>query len=224
MNIKEWAVEDRPREKLYTHGAKQLTNAELLAIIISSGTKTKSALELAKDLLAASDQSLDQLATKDIKKLCIVKGVGNAKAVAIKAAMELANRRNTTKKLKRKITCSTDSYEEMSLYFMDLQHEEFWAVYLNRANRVISKERISVGGVAGTVVDPKIVFKPAILLLATGVILYHNHPSGNLRPSQMDVVLTEKLVNAGKALDIVIHDHLIIHNKTYFSLRDEGLI
>ncbi|WP_235296648.1 RadC family protein [Portibacter marinus] len=222
MIIKDWALEDRPREKLYMLGPRQLTNAELLAIILSSGTRTKSALEVAKELLAASDNNLDKLAIKDIEWLMEIQGIGHAKAIAIKAAMELANRRSERKVKRRKITSSEEAYEEVKNLFLDLQVEEFWVAYLNRGNRILARERISVGGVAGTIVDPKVIFKPAILLLATGVILFHNHPSGNLKPSRNDLMLTNKLIDAGRQLDIVVHDHLIVGNGGYYSFRDEG--
>lgn len=224
MNIKEWAVEDRPREKLSSKGAKQLTNAELLAIILSSGTKARSALGIAKDLLSIYNNSLEAIAFQDINDLCKVNGIGRAKAVTIKAALELANRRSRRTEDRRKITCSENAFEEISHHLMDLEVEEFWVIFLNRANRVIGKERISSGGVASTIVDPKLIFKPAISLLAMGLILCHNHPSGNLKPSKQDIVLTQRIVEAGKNLDMIVQDHLIVSGDSYYSFADEGLM
>ncbi|MCL4110623.1 UNVERIFIED_CONTAM: hypothetical protein GTU68_060514 [Idotea baltica] len=222
MNIKEWALEDRPREKLYQKGAKDLTDAELLAIIISSGTKSISALQLAKNILAESKNNLNLLAEKDIKSLCKIKGIGPAKAVTIKAVMEMANRKRLQKAKRRKITCSNDSFKELEIHFQDLNIEEFWILFLNRGNIVIGKQRISIGGVTGTVVDPRVIFKQALEYLATGIVLSHNHPSGNLYPSNADLQITRKIVAAGKSLDITVYDHLIISGSSYFSFADEG--
>lgn len=222
MNIKEWALEDRPREKLYQRGAKDLTDAELLAIIISSGTKSISALQLAKNILAASKNNLNLLAEKDIKSLCKIKGIGPAKAITIKAVMEMANRKVAHKTKRRKITCSQDSFKELEIHFRDLNVEEFWILFLNRGNLVIGKQRLSVGGVSGTIVDPKVIFKKALDYLATGMVLAHNHPSGNLFPSHADLQITRKIVQAGKSLDISVYDHLIIAGDTYYSFADEG--
>ncbi|GLR19133.1 RadC family protein [Portibacter lacus] len=224
MNIKEWAVEDRPREKLYRRGAKDLTDAELLAIIISSGTRSISALQLAKNILSESKNNLNLLAEKDIKTLCKIKGIGPAKAISIKAVMEMANRKAAHVTKRRKITCSKDSYNELELHFRDLNVEEFWILFLNRGNIVIGKQRISIGGVTGTIVDPKVIYKKALDFLATGIILAHNHPSGNLVPSNADLQITRKIVDAGKSLDISVYDHLIIAGNSYYSFADEGKI
>jgi DNA repair protein RadC len=225
MNIKDWTLEDRPREKLYQKGAKQLSDAELLAIIISSGTRSVSALELAKGILSHADNNLDTLARKDITTLCKIKGVGPAKATAIKAVMELANRKNTSKsRAVAKITCSQDSFAALENVYKDLDVEEFWILYLNRANKVIGKFRVGVGGVTGVIVDSKIIYQKAINLMATGMILSHNHPSGNLKPSKNDIQVTNKLKEGGKHFDIVVYDHIIVAGKSYFSFADEGLI
>lgn len=225
MNIKDWALEDRPREKLYQKGAKHLSDAELLAIIISSGTRSVSALELAKNILLKSDNNLDTLARKDIAALCKLKGVGPAKATAIKAVMELANRKNTSKSTAVvKITCSQDSFAALESSYKDLDVEEFWILYLNRANKIIGKFRVGIGGVTGVVVDSKTIFKKAINLMATGIILSHNHPSGNLKPSKNDIQVTHKLKEGGKHFDIVVYDHIIIAGRSYFSFADEGLL
>jgi DNA repair protein RadC len=225
MNIKQWAVEDRPREKLYQKGAKQLSDAELLSIIISSGTRSMSALELAREILKASDNNLDQLALKDVSNLCKIKGVGPAKATAIKAVMELANRKNSSNSNAiGKITCSQDSFDALEASYRDLEVEEFWILYLNRANKVIGKFRVGIGGVTGVIVDTKIIYRKAINLMATGLILSHNHPSGNLKPSQQDIMVTNKLKEAGKHFDINVYDHIIVAGSQYFSFADEGMI
>ncbi len=224
MNIKEWALEDRPREKLQSYGPKQLTNAELLAILLSTGTKSRSALGLAKDLLAHAKNSLEQLATMEVGTLCQVNGIGRAKAIGIRAALELSNRRRSGSELNKRIKCSMDSYEEICGHFVDLEVEEFWVLFLNRANKVIRKERVGVGGTVSVVVDPKTIFKPAIALMATGVILCHNHPSGNNKPSRSDILVTNKIARAGKDLDIILQDHLIIAGRDYYSFRDEGML
>ncbi len=225
MVIKEWALEDRPREKLYQLGSKKLTNAELIAIILSTGSRSLSALDLAKQVLKKADNDLETLSRLSVKQLCELKGIGPAKAVTIKAVMELANRKknNTPSKL-QKITSSQDAYEQFQGIFNDLKVEEFWVIFLNRANAVISKLNISKGGVSGTVVDPKVIFHHALANLATGIILAHNHPSGNLKPSRADIDITNKLVAAGRHLDIKVFDHLIVTNSNYYSFADNSLI
>lgn len=225
LSIKQWAEEDRPREKMLQFGKKYLSDAELLAIILGSGSRAESAVLLAKRLLKAQGQDLNRLARLDIKQLCLFKGIGPAKAVAVTAALELGSRRKVMDlKLLPIVTCSQDAQQAIAPNLADLPHEEFWILLLNRANRIVSRERISVGGVAGTVVDAKMVFQKALQQLASSIILVHNHPSGNLRPSQADLDLTKKLKNAGKVLDIQVLDHLIIAGSSYTSLADEGLM
>jgi DNA repair protein RadC len=225
ISIKHWAEEDRPREKLLHQGKKQLSDAELIAIILGSGSREASAVMLAKQLLAAYDHDLHLLAKANVSELCRFKGIGAAKAVSICAALELSARRNLLDiKLRPTITSSRDAYQMIATLLADLPHEEFWILLLNRANRVIGRERVSVGGVAGTVVDAKLVFQKAIQQLASSIILAHNHPSGNLRPSQADIDLTKKLKAAGKVLDIQVLDHLIISEAGYTSLADEQLM
>ena len=222
MNIKEWALEDRPREKLYQQGAKQLTNVELLAIILSSGTRSLSAIDLAKNILSGVSNDLDQLANQEIGDLKKIKGIGPAKAVTIKAVMELANRKGKGSHVRQKITCSQDAYNILYPFFADLNVEEFWVICLNRANKVLSKKKLSIGGLTGTVVDPKVIFRYALTHSATAIILAHNHPSGNLFPSQVDIRLTEKIKAAAKNLDISVFDHLIFAGGSYYSFADEG--
>lgn len=225
MNIKSWSPEDRPREKLLLKGTSALSDAELIAILIGSGTTKLSAVDVAKKVLAHVDNNLDGLAKLSIKDLMKAKGIGEAKAIAIVAALELGRRRKEqSPEEKPKMESSKIAFDLIKGDLMDLPHEEFWVLLLNRANRLIRKKRISEGGVSGTVADPKIIFKLAVEELASGVIVVHNHPSGNLKPSESDINLTKKLKEAGKLLEISLLDHLIIAQDRYFSFADEGLI
>ncbi len=225
LNLKSWAEEDRPREKFSLKGKNSLSDAELIAILIGSGNKHETAVELSKRILASVNSNLHELGRKDIEYLMKFKGIGEAKAISIAAALELGKRRKETESLRRvMIKSSKDAYEVISAELSDLPHEEFWILLLNRANRVIQKLHISKGGVSGTFADSKLIFKPAIEQLASSIILCHNHPSGNLKASHADIQLTKKLVAAGKNLDISILDHLIIGNNSYYSLSDEGLM
>jgi DNA repair protein RadC len=225
MNIKSWSPEDRPREKLLLKGTASLSDAELIAILLGSGTTTVSAVELAKRILKGVDNNLHDLARLSVKDLMKVKGIGEAKAVTIIAALEVGRRRKETDpEEKPKISSSKDVFELLKPHLLDLRHEEFWIVLLNRANRVLKKHQISQGGVAGTVADPKIIFKIALEELASGVILAHNHPSGNLTASQADIDLTKKLKEAGKLPEIQVLDHLIVAGQKYFSFADEGVL
>jgi DNA repair protein RadC len=224
-DIKSWAVEDRPREKLLLKGKSALSDAELIAILLGTGTTTISAVDLAKQILQTSNYNLHELARISVKDLMKIKGIGEAKAVTIAAALELGRRRKESEPdEKPRIASSTDVFDNIKAELMDIPHEEFWVLLLNRANRVTKKKQISLGGVAGTVADPKIIFKLALEELASGIILAHNHPSGNLTASQADIDLTKKLKEAGKLLDIQVLDHLIIAGKRYFSFADEGLL
>lgn len=224
-NIKSWSPEDRPREKLILKGKSALSEAELLALLIGSGTKTMSAVDLGKKILQHAGNNLHQLARLTVRDLSKVKGIGEAKAMTIVAALELGRRRKESDpEEKPKIGASKDAYELLKCDLLDIPHEEFWVILLNRANRVIKKYQISQGGVTGTVADPKIIFKAALEELASGVILAHNHPSGNLTASQADVDLTKKLTAGGRLLEIQVLDHLIIAGQKYFSFADEGLI
>jgi DNA repair protein RadC len=225
LNIKSWSPEDRPREKLMLKGTSALSDAELIAILLGSGTTTMSAVELAKRILQSVDNNLHDLARLSVKDLMKLKGIGEAKAITIIAALELGRRRkDSDPEEKPKITSSKDAVELVRAHLQDIHHEEFWIILLNRANRVVKKQQISQGGVAGTVADPKIIFKIALQELASGIILVHNHPSGNLTASQADIELTKKLKEAGKLLEIQVLDHLIIAGKKYFSFTDEGIL
>lgn len=225
LSIKSWAEEDRPREKLLQKGRHVLTDAELIAILIGSGTKKESAVELSKRILAHFGNNLNELAKLSVHDLIKFKGIGEAKAISIVAALELGRRRKETEATKReKITSSRDIFQFMHAQFLDLPHEEFHVLLLNRTNAVIRREFVSRGGISGTVVDPKIIFKIAIDNLASSIILCHNHPSGNLRPSEQDISLTKKIKEAGTLLEVPILDHLIISDTGYFSFADEGMM
>ena len=225
LNIKNWAAEDRPREKLLLKGKSALSDAELIAILLGTGTTTLSAVDLAKNVLQNAGNNLHDLARLTVKDLTKVKGIGDAKAITIVAALELGRRRKELEpEEKPRISSSRDAYEVVKSELLDIPHEEFWVLLLNRANRVIRKCQISQGGVAGTVADPKIIFKMALEDLASGVILAHNHPSGNLNASQADIDLTKKLKEGGKLLEIQVLDHIILAGQKYFSFADEGMI
>jgi len=224
-DIKSWAAEDRPREKLLLKGKSALSDAELIAILLGTGTTTLSAVDLAKQILQTSNYNLHELARISVKDLMKIKGIGEAKAITIAAALELGRRRKESEPdEKPRIASSADVFDNIKAELMDIPHEEFWVLLLNRANRITKKKQISLGGVAGTVADPKIIFKLALEELASGIILAHNHPSGNLTASLADIDLTKKLKEAGKLLDIQVLDHLIIAGKRYFSFADEGLL
>jgi DNA repair protein RadC len=225
LKIKSWSPDDRPREKLILKGKSALSDAELIAILLGSGTSALSAVDLAKKVLAPAGNSLHELARHTVKDLIKIKGIGEAKALSIVAALELGRRRRDCEgEEKPKITGSRDAFDVVKAELLDITHEEFWIILLNRANRVIKKSQISQGGVAGTVADPKIIFKLAIEELASSIILAHNHPSGNLTASQADIDLTKKIKEAGKLLDIQVLDHLIIAGQKYFSFADDGLL
>ncbi|MDX1628893.1 MAG: DNA repair protein RadC [Fulvivirga sp.] len=225
LQIKKWAEEDRPREKLLLKGKGALSEAELIAILIGSGTNALSAVELARQILGHVDNNLNELARLSVKDLTRFKGIGEAKAISIVAALELGRRRKESESaVKPKITCSTDVFHLMQAHLLDLKHEEFWVILLNRANQVVKKQQISSGGVSGTVADPKIIFKLALDELASSIILVHNHPSGNLKASQADISLTKKLVEAGRMLEIPILDHIIFTDNAYLSFADEHMM
>jgi DNA repair protein RadC len=225
LKIKSWSPEDRPREKLLSKGTPVLSDAELVAILLGTGTATVSAVELAKRVLQTVDNNLHELARLSVKDLMRVKGIGEAKAISIIAALELGRRRkDADSEEKPRISGSIDAFHILKPHLQDLHHEEFWVLLLNRANRVIKKHQISQGGVAGTVADPKIIFKLALSELASGIILAHNHPSGNLTASQADIDLTKKLKEAGKLLEVQVLDHLIVAGQKYFSFADEGIL
>lgn len=225
LPIKNWSVEDRPREKLIKNGKISLSESELIAIIIGSGNKEESALSLSKRILHGVDQDLIELGKQSIKDLMTYKGIGEAKAVTISAALELGKRRSgyiVTEKTK--IISSNTVFEIMQPILGELPHEEFWAIYLNNSNKVLQTKQISKGGITGTLVDVRLVLKKALELGAIAIIFVHNHPSGSLRPSEADKLLTKKLKIAGESMDIKVLDHLIITEKTYFSFADENLL
>lgn len=225
LNIKAWAEEDRPREKLLSKGRTTLSDAELIAILIASGNRNETAVELSKRMLKSIDNDLNKLGKLSVKELMQFNGIGEAKAISIVAALELGRRRkNTDNQLNKTIKSSKDVFEEVIGVMSDLPHEEFWVLFLDRRNAVIKKSNISKGGVSGTVADAKIIFKEAMQLLASAVILCHNHPSGNLKPSDADIQLTKKMKEIGYLVDVPVLDHLIITDKSYFSFGDEGLI
>lgn len=225
LTIKAWAEEDRPREKLRLKGKHSLSDAELLAILLGSGSREETAVGLAKRLLNGAHNNLVELGKVSLAELMTYKGIGEAKAVTIAAAMELGRRRQLSQIRERpQVRSSRDAFQGIAPILVDLPHEEFWILLLNRANRIIGRERVSHGGVSGTVVDAKIVFRKAIEHTASSVILCHNHPSGNLQPSQADIELTNKLHQAGRTLDIIVLDHLVVADAGYYSFADEGLI
>jgi DNA repair protein RadC len=223
--IRNWAEDDRPREKLTLKGRHSMSDAELLAVLIGSGTKSESALDLAKNVLKLAQDNLAELSKLSINDLIRVKGIGQARAVSIVAALELGRRRNESEVLvKDKITSSRDAYEIFRSTIGDRPYEEFWILLLNRANKVIRKCNISEGGISGTVVDPKKIFKISLDYHATSIILGHNHPSGIATPSDADCRITKKLHEAGALLEIIVLDHLIIGEDGYYSFADEGAL
>jgi len=225
ITIKAWAEEDRPREKLLSQGRRTLTDAELIAILIGSGNRDETAVELSKRILHSLGNDLEKLGKLSVNELSRFKGIGEAKAITIIAALELGRRRRDLEKpLSDRIICSRDIFNHLHAQFADLNHEEFWILLLNRGNFVSSKHLISKGGQAGTIADPKIIFKTALENNAAAIILAHNHPSGNLKPSQADINLTRKLKDGGSLLDISILDHLIFSNMKYYSFADEGIV
>jgi DNA repair protein RadC len=225
LKITDWAVEDRPREKLIIKGTSSLSDAELLGILISSGTKDKSAVDLGRELLGMVDNNLNALGKLDISELKKLHGIGPARAVTIAAALELGRRRKLTDvPVVQQIKCSKDVADIFQPVLSDLRHEEFWILFLNRSNKVISRMKLSQGGVSGTVTDVRMVMKKAIESLASGIIVCHNHPSGNLNPSESDSKITQKIKEAGTLMDIQLLDHLIISEKDYYSFADNGLL
>ena len=225
LRITEWAVEDRPREKLILKGTASLSDAELLGILISSGTKDKSAVDLGRELLGIVNNNLNSLGKLTISDLKKLNGIGPARAVTIAAALELGRRRKLAEIPEvPQIKCSKDVADIFQPLLSDLAHEEFWILYLNRSNKVIDRIKLSQGGISGTVTDVRIVMKRAIECLASGIIVCHNHPSGNLNPSESDSRITQKIKEAGNLMDIQLLDHLIISDKDYYSFADNGLL
>lgn len=224
-SIKNWAQDDRPREKLILKGQQALSDSELLAIIMGSGSREESAVDLAKRILQSTENNWNHLSRLNVDELCKFKGVGQAKAISIITALEIGRRRAAQGiSEKPKISTSRDAYQILQSLIGDANVEEFWVLYLNQANIVVKKEQISKGGINHTSVDIRIIMKVAVEAMATGLILAHNHPSGNLSPSHSDKLLTQKIKTAGSFLDIEVLDHLIVTQKSYFSFADEGIL
>lgn len=222
--IRSWAEEDRPREKLILKGSGALSDAELLAILIGSGTRGESAVDVCKAILKNSHNNLNELGKLSVNDFKKYKGIGEAKAITIVAALELAKRRRTAEvKEKEKISGSKDVYEYFH-HLADLRNEEFWVMFLNRANKIIASQKISQGGITGTVADIRLILKNALDNFATGMVLCHNHPSGNLEPSNEDKELTQKVKQTAKLLDINVLDHVIVSDAGYYSFADQGLL
>lgn len=222
--IKEWFDDEKPREKLINNGPSSLSNSEILAIIISSGYKNKSALDLAKEILEENDNSIDKLANMTIDELKEIKGIGYAKAITIVAALELAKRRNVSNKVFPKFNDPAIVYNHISHLIKDLSYEEFWVIYLNNSLNLIKKVKISQGAITTTIVDLRIILKKALLLNSTYFILCHNHPSGNHEPSIYDIQLTKDIVDAAKFFNIKVLDHIIICQNSYYSFKEHNKI
>jgi DNA repair protein RadC len=224
FSIKHWAEDDKPREKLMFKGKAALSDAELIAILIGSGSRNESAVQLSKKILTSVDNNLNALGKLSIKQLMEFKGIGEAKAITIIAALELGRRRRAEETVElKKITSSKAVFEIMQPIIGELPHEEFWILFLNNSNKVIYKTQLSKGGITGTVVDIRLVFKMALEQNATSIILTHNHPSGKLQASDADIQITKKLKLAGQQLDITILDHIIITENGFYSFQDEGI-
>jgi DNA repair protein RadC len=226
LSIKNWAVDERPREKLQNHGARVMTDAELIGILLGSGTHELSAIELARNVLSLGKNNLYELGKLTVKDLTRLKGIGQAKAVSIVAALELGRRRgNSVPDEKPKITTSFEAQSIFQYLLSDIPHEEFWAAFLNRSNLLIERNQISQGGISGTVTDIRLLMRKALELRTSSVIICHNHPSGNLQPSEQDKIITKKIKDAAGLFDIILLDHIIIGNSNqYLSFADEGLL
>ncbi|AEA45127.1 RadC family protein [Fluviicola taffensis] len=225
LSIRNWAEDDRPREKMILKGKSVLSDAELIAILIGTGSGDKSAVDLGRELLSLSDGCLYEFGKLRLSQLCEVKGIGRSKAISILAALELGRRRKELRADKKpKIDSVQKAYEELKGYFTDLTHEEFYILYLNNSNEILQVKQLSIGGITGTFVDPKIIFKHGIDLSACGIILAHNHPSGILIPSDQDKRLTKRIQQFGMLIEMNVIDHLIITDNGYFSFADQNLL
>lgn len=222
--IKSWAAEDRPREKLLGHGKHALTDAELLAILLRTGNRNESALGLAKRILSSTKGQLSKLAQLSVAELCEFKGMGQAKAIGVVASLELGKRQKIQTHAMQTLSSSKAVFALIEPRLSSLPHEEFWVIYLNQAHRLLACEQLSRGGISQTTVDVRIALKRALTLQAVSMILVHNHPSGNMQPSNSDKQLTEKFVTAAHNIDIHILDHLIVAENMYFSFTDQGLL
>jgi len=224
-SIKQWAKDDRPREKLLLRGAENLSNSELLAILIHNGTKEKTAVDLAKEILKLGKDNLGELGKLTVKELMKIKGIGEAKAITIAAALELGRRRQAGLSLERvTVSASGDIAQYLQTVLKDYRHEVFAVIFLNRANKIRHFEIVSEGGITGTVADPRIILKKALEEDAVSIILCHNHPSGSLKPSRADEELTNKIKEAAKYFDIRVVDHIIVSENGYYSFADEGIL
>jgi DNA repair protein RadC len=225
FSIKNWSDDDKPREKLVHKGRSVLSDAEIIVILIGSGSRAESAVEFSKRILASVDNNLNELGRLSIKQLMTFKGIGEAKAVSIAAALEVVRRRRGEDSLKiDKIGSSQDVYHLLQPILGDLEHEEFWILFLNNSNKVLHKAQLSKGGITGTLVDVRLVMKQTLELGAVAIILAHNHPSGTLRPSAADKQITQKIKTASETLDVKVLDHLIITQKSYYSFADEKIL
>ena len=225
LTIKDWSESDRPREKMLQNGISQLTNAELIGILIGSGNAKESAVELGRRILNAFDNQLNLIEKQSVDQLTQFNGIGTAKAINILTALELGKRvQFSEQKQQQKITCSEDAYKAVAYELSGLDYEEFWVLYLDRSNRIISRTKISQGGVSGTVIDVRLILKTAIEKLASSMILAHNHPSGNLSASTNDLQITKKIKSAAEVMDMKILDHIIVAGKKYHSFADEGIL
>ena len=223
--IRSWSEDDKPREKLLLKGKTALSDAELIAILIGSGSRNESAVSLSQRILASVDYNLNALGKLSVNQLNNFKGIGDAKAITIQAAMELGRRRRLEAAVElQKITSSKIIFDIMQPIIGELMYEEFWIVYLNNSNKIIAKSQLSKGGITGTVVDVRLVFKTALELGAVGIILAHNHPSGTIQPSESDKQITQKLKSGGEQLDIRILDNIIVTETQYFSFSDAGIL
>ena len=225
ISIKHWAEDDRPREKLITKGKQTLSDAELIAILIASGSRNETAVQLSQRILASHSNNLNELAKLSINDLKKFKGIGEAKAITVIAALELGRRRKEVDVQKQDVVkTSKDAYAHIAPKLSDLPHEEFWILLLNRSNKIIRTELVGRGGVSGTVADVRLILKSAVEHLASSIVLSHNHPSGNLQPSKEDINLTQKVKQAAALFDIQVIDHIIVGDANYYSFADEGLL
>jgi DNA repair protein RadC len=225
LQIKSWAEADRPREKMLLQGRSALTDAELVAILLGSGSRNETAVQLAQRILISVGNNLHELGKQTLPELQKFKGIGEAKAISIAAALEIGRRRQATTPAERvQIRCANDSFLQFFPVMADLPHEEFWVLFLNQKNNVIQRERLSSGGITGTVVDTRLIFRRALEIGAVNLVLGHNHPSGNTVPSVADLKLTRGLVEAGKVLEINVLDHIIVSEKGFYSFAEEGNI
>ena len=225
LTIPEWSAADRPREKYLAQGSRHVSDAELIAILLRNGSKDESAVDLAKRILAVNGNSINQLAEMSIADLLRVNGIGKVKAITLHAAFELGRRRRAENiEQAKKITCTEDVVALMQSRLAELDHEEFWVIFVNQAAGILKVEPIGAGGLTSTIVDVRLIIKTAVAVNATGLLLCHNHPSGSLRPSESDLKLTQKIKHAAAVCDIAVHDHVIIHKESFFSFLAEGLL